>query len=479
MPKDTLEQLKDHADYAIKYAQQIGAEWAESRLERSEGTGFGLDNGVLSSSAFDEITGMSVRFLVNGSQGFLSTTTFDKQHLSNLIRRTLESVRYSSSTVKHAIGLSDERAYRKKYGVKPRKDSTKVSEKDKIEVLSELHKKMSSLKIPATSTSLYIQDSFNEKYYVNSEGARIESKMPYIGFFYFYTVNANNRSAQRWDSLGATSGWEVLKQWDLPTRLIEEVNALGENTAKAKKAPTGKANVVVGPNVTGIMVHESVGHPFEADRILGRESAQAGESFIKPDMMGQQIGAKNVTLVDDPRLKGSPGFYLYDDEGVKSRKRVLIKNGRINELYHNRETAYVFKTKSNGASRASGYNREPIVRMANTYVVPKNHSLNELFEEARNGVYIKNFMEWNIDDRRINFKAVGSEAYKIRNGKLAEPVWRPALEITTDKMWSSVGAIGNRKTLYHTTGSCGKGEPMQGIPVIFGGPAMMLRRVRI
>lgn len=479
MKSSTFESLKDFPEYAVKFAQQIGADWAESRLERTEGTGFGMDNGVPTSSGFDEITGMSVRFLINGAQGFVSTPKFDRTHLSKLITKSIESVRYSSSTVKESIGLSKERVYRKRYRVKPKKDSRNVSESDKIELLSDLHKQMSSQKIPATSTSLSITDFFNQKYYINSDGAKIQFSYPYVETFYFYTVNANNRSAQRWNSYGATSGWEVLKKWDLPKIVVEEVNALGRNAAKAKKAPSGQMNVVVGNEITGIMLHESVGHPYEADRVLGREAAQAGGSFLTPDMIGQRVGSEIVTVCDDPRIRNSAGFYLYDDEGVKARKRVLIKNGKINELYHNRETAYSLGTRSNGASRASAYNREPIVRMANTYVVPGKHSMDELFREAKNGVYIKNFMEWNIDDKRSNFKAVGSEAYQIKNGKLAGPVWRPALEITTDKLWNSVGAVGNKKTYGMTTGSCGKGEPMQGIPVLFGGAALMLKGVKV
>ncbi len=479
MADNTVNHLADFANYAVKFAQKVGADWAEARLEKVSGSGFGLDNGIPTSSSFDEAKGLSVRFSINGSQGFISTPRFDRVEISRLINKAIDSARYSSSTVKEPIGLSKEKVYRKKYAVRPKKDVSNVSEKEKIEILSDLHKKMSSLRYPASSTSLYMADSFSEKYYVNSDGARIRFSKPYIEMFYFYNINAKGRSGQRWNSLGASAGWEAVKKWNLQKTIVDEVKALGENISKAVEAPKGEANVVVDSEITGIMVHESVGHPYEADRVLGREAAQAGGSFIKPEMIGEKVGASVVSIADDPRIKNSAGFYLYDDEGVKARKRMLIKKGRINDLYHNRETAHVFGTKSNGSSRASSYNREPIVRMANTYVVPRRHSLKELFEEAKHGIYIKNFMEWNIDDRRINFKAVGSEAHLIKNGKLAGPVWRPALEITADKMWSSVGALGSKKTYGMTTGNCGKGEPMQGIPVYFGGPALLLKGVRI
>jgi len=479
MVSNTIDALKDYADYSVKFAQQIGADWAEARLENVSGTGFGLDNGVPTFSAFDDVSGLSVRFLINGSQGFISTSKFDRANISNLITKAIESVRYSSSTVKNAIGLSEEKVYRKKYAIRPKKDASKVSEKDKIGLMIDLYKHISSFKIPPSSTSFALQDSSSEKYYVNSEGARIQSKIPYIEFFYFYTIGSKSRSSQRWNSIGATGGWESVKKWNLYENLGKEVKAISNNVSKAVKVQCGRTNLVVASEVTGIMVHESVGHPYEADRILGRESAQAGGSFLKPNMIGHDTNSKLISIADDPRLKGSPGFYLYDDEGVKSRKRILIKNGKINELYHNRETAYVFRTKSNGSSRANAYSSEPIVRMANTYVVPRRHNLKELFEEARNGIYIKNFTEWNISDTRTNFKEVGNESYLIKNGKLENPVWRPSVEVTKDKLWSSVVAVGNKRTFGFTTGSCGKGEPMQGIPVYFGGPALLIKGVRI
>ena len=474
-----FEHYKDFADYSMKFAQKMGADWAEARLESISGTGFGMDNGVPVTSAFDDVNGLGIRFNINGSQGFVSTTKFDKKKISELVTKAIDSVRYSSSTVHEAIGISDEEMHKKKYSVSPKINPLDVSTTDKIKLLTDLHKHLTSLKVPASSTSLSVGDSLTQKYYVNSDGARIQSTLPYVSFFYFFTMSKGQHSAQRFNSLGATNGWEAIKNWNLTKNLGDEANALAKNISKATKTPTGNVNVVVSPEVTGIMVHESVGHPYEGDRILGRESAQAGESFVKPSMLGSKVAPEILSIIDDPRLPNSAGYYLYDDEGVKARKRFLVKYGKMNELYHNRETAFAMKTKSNASSRASAFDKEPIVRMANTYVEPRNHSFEELLEEAKNGIYIKNFMEWNISDDRTNFREIGNEAYMIRNGKLAEPVWRPTIEITQDKFWNAVTAIANKKTLEYTTGNCGKGEPMQGIPVFFGGPAMLLKGVRV
>ena len=234
---------------------------------------------------------------------------------------------------------------------------------------------------------------------------------------------------------------------------------------------------MLGPEVVGIVSHESCGHPGEADRILGREAAQAGETYLKMDSLGMNVGSPVVNVADDPTVQGSFGFYLYDDEGVKAGKRVLIKDGIINEFLQNRESASVFGVQSNGASRASAYNREPIVRMANTFLEPGDYSKDELIEEVKDGVYIKNFMEWNIDDRRFNQRYVGLEAHRIENGELKERVRNPVLEMTTVGLWSAIDAVG--KDLEFQAAYCGKSDPMQGMPVWTGGPHARLRGIRL
>jgi TldD protein len=252
---------------------------------------------------------------------------------------------------------------------------------------------------------------------------------------------------------------------------------LARTLLEAEKTPKGEMDMILGPEVVGLVCHESCGHPSEADRMLGREAAQAGETYLKPETIGRRIGSPLVTVVDDPTIPGSFGFYLYDEEGVKGRKRFLMREGIVEEFLQNRETAASFGVRSNGSSRAVAYGYEPIVRMANTFLEPGDHSKEELIQDVKQGVYIKNFMEWNIDDRRYHQRYVGLEAYKIENGDLRERVRNPVLEITTEGFWRSVDAVGD--DLEFQAAYCGKGDPMQGIPVWTGGPHVRLRGVRI
>jgi TldD protein len=219
---------------------------------------------------------------------------------------------------------------------------------------------------------------------------------------------------------------------------------------------------------------------MEADRILGREMSQAGRSFIYeggPYWLGKRIGSEVVTVVDDPTVGHSYGYYMYDDEGVKARRRHLYEKGMINEFLHNRESAAKLGVKSNGSSRSINYDREAIVRMSNTFVLPGELSEEELVEDVSRGVYMKSFTEWNIDDKRFNQRYVGREAYLIEKGELVDPVARPVIETTTLKFWTAVDAVS--KNVEFDAATCGKGDPMQGVPVFTGGPCIRLRGVYV
>jgi TldD protein len=318
------------------------------------------------------------------------------------------------------------------------------------------------------------------KYFVNSEGSKITSFVPKIGLFFYITVAEQGKMEQAYKQFGYSGGWEAFNILNVPEKMVHNAKVLKDVITKAKTVKPGDMDLICGPEVTGIAAHESCGHPMEGDRILGREMSQAGRSFIYkggPYWIGTRIGSDVVTVVDDPTVEHSYGYYAYDDEGVKAKRRYLYKNGIINEFLHNRESAAKLNTRSNGSSRSINYDREAIVRMANTFVLPGDMTDEELIEDVKYGVYMKSFTEWNIDDKRFNQRYVGREAYLIENGELKHPVARPIIETTTLKFWSAVDAV-SKKTEFEAA-TCGKGDPGQGVPVYTGGPCIRLRKVYV
>jgi len=284
---------------------------------------------------------------------------------------------------------------------------------------------------------------------------------------------------QRIVDLTRSTGWEGTKTW---VDAFDKECAILVKVARYDKPETikGKIDFVIGPEVAGIIAHENCGHPSEGDRIKGREGAQAGESFWKElTLKESRVGTEHVTLCDDPTIPGTGGFYIYDDEGVKARNRVLIKEGIINEPLLNREFGIKFGLGSNGSARAENFNREPIIRMANTYFAPGDFTFDELVEDIKHGIFMNSFTEWNIDDRRYQSKYVGQECYLIKDGEVTETmVRRPVLEITSIGLFSSVDGVSN-KLIFDFPGICGKSDPSQGVPVYAGGGFVRMRDIHL
>ncbi|MCX8170593.1 MAG: TldD/PmbA family protein [Candidatus Bathyarchaeota archaeon] len=474
--------MEDTALFIVDKAREMGAEYAEARLQIDLRESIIVKNGVLEASVFEESRGVGIRVLVDGALGFASINSFRRDNVEKALKHALKIARSSSKLVRRKISMGRGDLGYGKFEVKPRVDFKNVDLDSRVNLLKEADEQSvhaaSAGNVKAPSRIITLDTWITEKIVLTSDGANVYSVTPRAALFTLITVfHPQKGTVQRYLNLGETGGWELVERWNLPKIFYDETYTLSRILTEAVKPPRDEMDVVLGPEVVGIVSHESCGHPSEADRILGREAAQAGETFLKSDSIGLKVGSPYVNVVDDPTLKGSFGFYLYDDEGVKARRRILIKEGAVNEFLHNRETASVFNVESNGSSRSAAYNREPIIRMANTFFLPGDYTEEEILEEVKDGLYIKNFMEWNIDDRRFNQRYVGLEAYKIENGELKNMVRNPVLEITTTGLWSSVDAAS--KKLEFQAAYCGKGDPMQGIPVWTGGPHIRLRKVRI
>lgn len=473
--------MQELVNLAVEYAEKLGADYAEARFQSDLKKMYLLVNGKPDVGRFVRSSGMGIRVLVDGGLGFLSMNRPDKEMLRKRVRETVKIARSSAKTLKGSIQLSPEKTFKGEWEVKPEVPFEDISVKDKMSLLLDIDNAVSSAKdvgIKIPSRYLYILEYETKKHFLNSEGTEISSSLPRLLFFGLLTASESGKGTEQ-DRLykGESRGWEATKQWNLVDYAREKAQTLGRILKTAQKAPKEKLDLILGSEVVGLVMHESAGHPYEADRITGREAAQAGESFITKDMIGQKIGPEIVTVVDDPTVEHSFGHYLYDDEGVQARRRFLIKNGTINEFLHNRETAFEMGVESNGAARAEFFDREPIVRMANTFMLPGDSTFEELVEDVKHGVFMKTFGEWNIDDRRYNMRFVGRECYTIEDGELGRMIRRPILEITTPGFFGSIDALD--ENLKFEGAICGKSDPMQGVPVWHGGPNVRVRDVRL
>jgi len=473
--------IEDLLNLAVETGLKLGAEYVEARYHVNRSFNITTRNGLLISASSRVSRGVGVRVLVNGSLGFAATDKLDKESIRETIEKAYSSAKALSKLIKVGYSFSRERVGKAKYSVVQRKSFENISLEEKLDLHRELTKRVAeSIKETKLISLLFnYSENFEEKVIINSDGAYVESLIPRVaGFINLAIAHPQMGSLQKTEFIGGSGGYEIIDEANILNNIPELAATMEKILLKGKEPPKEPIDVVLGSEIVGLVMHESVGHPLEADRVLGREAAQAGESYVKPHMVGsEKIGNIHATVIDDPTIPGSYGFFLYDDEGVAARPKYLYRNGVINELLHNRYTAKIFGVRSNASARAMDYASEPIIRMSNTYLEPGDRSFEELIEDIKHGIFIKSYMEWNIDDIRWGQRYGGLEAYEIVNGELKEYIRNPVVEFTTKTFFSNI--IAKTKDLRFYAATCGKGEPSQGVPVWLGGPDVRLSKMRL
>ncbi len=448
---------------------------AEVRAEATDSRNVAVKSGVASSIVSSKDAGMNVRIVLPTGIGFASSNGMSKAVGAELAKRAYMLAK--NVRLKHPAEMSQEQPVRTSWEVRQDKPLADTTIEGQVDFLKGIDAAVMKTKVKVEGRYFEVRTSETRSSFANSDGSRISSFLPRVRVDSSLVVTSKGDSEQSMREFGGVGGWEVVESWDLEKALADEVRMLKTVIDKGKMVKPGTYDLVCGPEVAGIAAHESCGHPMEADRILGREMSQAGKSFVKPEMINFRVGSEYATVVDDPTIPGSYGYYAYDQEGVRARPRYLYKEGLMNEFLTNRETAATLGCQSNASSRSENYLREPIVRMANTHVAPGDFEDDEIFGSVKEGVLMHSFTEWNIDDKRYNQKYVSREAYFIEDGELGGPVKRCALEITTPGFWGAVDAVS--KHVKHNAAECGKGDPAQSMAVFTGGPMMRLRGVAL
>jgi TldD protein len=248
--------------------------------------------------------------------------------------------------------------------------------------------------------------------------------------------------------------------------------------------PAGTTTVLLGTEQLALQIHESCGHPTEADRAFGEELSLAGGSFLQPERLGRfRYGSTHVNLTADALQPGGLGTFGWDDEGVPARKTPLVARGAHVGYLTTRESAErLGLPRSGGCLRAEAWSRFPILRMINVSLEPdpRGPSLEELIADTREGILLGANKSWSIDDLRLKFQFGCEIGWRIERGKLAGIVRNPVYSGTTPRFWSGCDAIGGPGA-YRLWGfvSCGKGDPMQVMAVGHGCAPARFRDVTV
>jgi TldD protein len=466
---DNVDKLDEELSvYAIDCALKQGASYADNRLERRYHESITVMSREVKRAFVCRKTGIGVRVLVDGAWGFQSTTDLTRDGINDAVNIAVHAARACAKRIVTPVKLAETKAHVDSYSIKTKLDIEDICPEDKITEIKESEKYIHTPK-NIVRTMLDYTGIKISKLFVNSEGARIHCKNSVL--FVDLKGEASNGGVTRSysQSIGGTGGYELIREGNIPKR-CEEVGSKADNLLKASSAREEKdVMVVLDPSYVQVLVHEICGHASEADRILGREVAWGGASWWV-GQVGKKIGSDLMTVYDDPTIPGTLGHYLYDDEGVKARRKVLVEGGVVKEYIQSRETAAIFDVEANAGMRAITYEDVPLMRMSNTFFASGDWTVEEMIDDIKHGYLVSASGNMTIDDIRHSWAAGAYEAYEIKNGELSTPICNITLTSTAPKFFQTIDAASKTHEILPWPGGCGKGDPQQRLYVGNGGP---------
>ena len=448
---------------------ELGATYVDVRMERNQMESVMAEDGKPKDASFSSEQGIGARALAGGSWGFSALRLKEGAEGETIFKvvedavKLAKAVKVSSKKVELAEVKPVEDVVEAKFKIDPKRVSLEERMNICVEASGRMFKYDPAIKRAATAIASLSVD----KTFCSSEGASIQQSQTVV-FGTLYAQAVKGGVSEYYSHIaGGVGGFEILKEYDLVGH-SEEIAERAVALVNADPAPTKKLPIILDPEFISLLSHEILGHPSEADRVIGKEAAWAGRAWWA-GKTGQKIFSEKLTAVSDATLDGYLGSFKYDDEGVPTRRVVHIEKGVLKDFLHSRETAKVFNVEPNGAMRAMSYLFAPLIRMTNTYIERGDWKFEEMLEGIKEGVYLKGEKIPSIDSRRYNFQISAKEAYMIRNGEVAEPLRSPTLTGTSEEFLSSVDAVGEDLTILPIP-NCGKGEPMQTMRVGNGGP---------
>lgn len=437
----------DLLDKLLKSVEK-NVDYADIRVNESENTVIVMKDGKIQEIRSGSDQGVCLRVLKQGAWGFSYTNQLDR--LDNLTESALKLASVLTSDVE----LAPAEIRTDKVKSNARIKLSDVPLEDKKIAMSDVEQAANLDKV--VSTTVNYVDAEGTTYFLNSEGSSIKMEENRVALFLNAVAASENGIQFGHKSTGGAKGFEAIQKEDLElmgrTAASKAVRLLDANSP-----PSGRFPIIMDSELTGVFIHEALGHASEADLILQNDSILKGK-------MGTKIGSPLVTIVDDASMDAF-GYYAYDAEGVKTSKNVLVEEGTLVSLLSSRETAAKLNIRPSGNAR-SGVGDQPIVRMSNTYLKPGQMSFDELIEGMENGIYLKGSRGGQVDTGKGVFQFNAAESFMIENGQVTDPLRDVSLSGNILEILQKVDAVGS--DFHMGVGFCGKAG--QTAPVGDGGP---------
>ncbi len=449
----------------INIALEQGGDYADLYFEHSISNELALRDGQVNAAGSHIDYGVGIRVIRGDQTGYAYSeiTSMAQMEAAAKVAARIATEKRSRYIPPQNITLLQGNNY---YPVVKGWDQTTVT--DKIPYLNRLNQLVFDADKRVVKVMARISDSITKILFYNSLGETYADLRPMVSVTCNCVMQQNGKIESGGTSRSFRAGFEILND-----SIIEEM--AGEVIEKtcflfgAKQPKGGRMPVVMGSGSSGILLHEAVGHAFEAD--FNRKGTS-----IFSDMMGRQICHNSINIIDDGTIAGNRGAVNYDDEGIPGQKTYLVKDGILNSYLHDRISAKYYNTNPTGNGRRESFRYMPLPRMRATYMESGKITENDIIESVKYGIYADNFSNGQVQIGAGDFTFFVKSGYLIENGKLTQPVKDINIIGNGPEALKEITAVANNNRIDNSTWTCGK---EQYCPVSCGMPSVLVNALTV
>ncbi len=441
----------------LKRALSHGGEYADIFVEHRETTAIQLEDDRIEKVISGSFSGLGIRLIYNGKTAYAFSNDFSEGTLSDLAATVSKAAADSERNV-----VIDMKQQRPGLVLSIKIPPSSVALDKKIALTRQGNMAARSIDTRIKQVNIIYRDSLQKVKIASSDGVIANDERTYtMGMA--HVIAADGASVQTGhEAAGGLTGYELFDTCPMDS-LAETAARRAVLLLGARKAPGGRMPVIISSSAGGTMIHEAIGHGLEAD--LARQGLS-----VYSNKLGQRIASSVVTVIDDATIPDKRGSFSVDDEGVQSKKNILVREGILSSYMYDKYNALIDKTNSTGNGRRESYEHKPIPRMTNTMIAPGNFSPDEVLRSVSGGLLVKKMGGGQVNTVTGDFVFDVQEGYLIENGRTGGPVRGATLVGNGPEVLLSIDMVAS--DLGFSIGTCGKDA--QGVPVSDAMPTLRI-----
>lgn len=466
-----MQEYLDHFEVTPRILQKViaeamskGGDYADLFFEHKISNTLSLEDGKVNQAFANVDYGVGIRVLKGDQTGFAYTENIS---LTDMLKcaRTAASIANDPITFNQGDLLEKNRP--DYYKISAKWEDTSVEQK--IPFVQKVNDRIQELDEKVSKVRAFLNDETGYILFYNSEGLLTHDYRPMASLAAVCVMEKDGQFENAYSARSYRKGFEFLND-----ALIEEIATEAvERTSflfGAGKPKAGEMPVVLGAGGSGILLHEAMGHSFEAD--FNRKGTS-----IFSDKMGKSIAGKFINIIEDGTMQNNRGAINIDDEGNDVKKTYLVKDGILESYIHDRISARHYGVDPTGNGRRQSFRHIPLPRMRITYMEPGPHTTDDIISSVDYGVYVDNFTNGQVDIGGGDFTFFVKSGYLIEKGKLTHPIKDINIIGNGPQALADITMAAADYKTDNGTWTCGKAG--QSVPVSMGLPTVLVKKLTV